>query len=141
MKSFLEGSSYILRFEKDELVMEQLRAFVMKENIKGAWVSGLGGLTWAELGFYDLTAQAYLWTKLEEPLELLNLTGNIALADNEPFLHIHATVSDASQYARGGHLNEAAVAGTVELHLQLIGGSKGLKRSLDTKTGLKLFDS
>ena len=94
---------------------------------------------WAELGFYDLAAQQYNWTKLDELLELTNLTGNIAWQDGEPVLHLHATVSDASMHAYGGHLKEAEVGGTVEVMIHAI-VSDGLTRKLDESTGLNLLD-
>lgn len=132
--------NYTLRLEKGELLIESLTRFIKDKNLKGGWIIGIGGLAWAELGFYDLNAQAYLWTRFDEPLELLNITGNIAWERKEPFLHLHATVSDASQYARGGHVQEAEVSGTVEIFIHMWDDDKGFKRSDDKATGLKLFD-
>jgi predicted DNA-binding protein with PD1-like motif len=132
--------NYTLQLKKGELLIETLTKFVNEKELKGGWVLGLGGLAWAELGFYDTTAQAYLWTRFDEPLELLNITGNISINDSKPFLHLHATVSDASQYARGGHVKEAEVSGTAEIFIHLWDDKKGFKRSDDKATGLKLLD-
>ncbi len=132
--------NYTLRFAKGELVVKQLTAFIKEHDLKGGWVVGLGGLSWAELGFYDLTTQEYEWTKFDEPLELANLSGNIAWQDGEPALHLHATVSDASLHASGGHLKEAEAAGTVELFIHRWLDSSGLNRTKDKETGLNLLD-
>lgn len=130
--------NYTLRLDRGELVVENLLGFVKDQNIKGGWVTGLGGLAWAELGFYDLNTEEYSWTKLEEPLELTNLTGNVAWKDGEPALHLHATVSDFSLHARGGHLKEAETAGTVEIFITR--NETGFERSHDDNTGLNLLN-
>lgn len=132
--------NYTLQLRKGELLIETLSKFVTDKKLKGGWVIGLGGLAWAELGFYDTNAQAYLWTRFDEPLELLNITGNISCMDSKPWLHLHATVSDASQYARGGHIREAEVSGTVEILIHKWDDQKGFKRFDDEATGLKLLD-
>lgn len=131
--------NYTLRFERGELVVEQLLAFVRKQNLRGGWIVGLGGLAWAELGFYDLQTREYSWKKIDEPLELTNLTGNIAWQDGKPVLHLHATVSDASFHAQAGHLKEAEAAGTVEIFIHRWLDDKGLARQKDDKTGLNLL--
>ncbi|MDQ3123123.1 MAG: DNA-binding protein [bacterium] len=140
MKFIKDEFNYTLRLEKGELLVESLTKFVTENKIKGGWVMGLGGLKWAELGFYDLPSQSYTWAKLDEPLELTNLTGNLAWQDEAPLLHLHATVSGSSLHARGGHLKESEVAGTVELFLHFWDGDKGLKRTHDSSTGLALLE-
>lgn len=132
--------NYTLRFEKDELIVEGIKKFVKEHNIRGGWIVGLGGLQWAELGFYDLNAQEYEWSKLEELLELANMTGNIAWQDDDPVLHLHATVSDASMHARAGHLREAQAAGTVEVFIHRWLDGAGLQRKKDDQTGLNLLN-
>lgn len=138
MKYVFDGKHYTLRFETGESVVDGLSRFAQEQDIKGAWVKGLGGLASAELGFYDLSAKEYSWTKFDEPLELTNLTGNIARQNNELVLHLHATVSDAGMHAHGGHLREAIVGGTVEVMIHAIGGDP--TRKLDEATGLNLLD-
>lgn len=132
--------NYTLRFEKGELVVDQLTRFISDHQIKGGWIVGLGGLSWAELGFYDLNAQEYDWKRFDELLELTNATGNIAWQDDKPVLHLHATISDASFHAHGGHLKEAEAAGTVEIFIHRWLDSSGLNRSSDKGTGLNLLD-
>lgn len=139
MTSAFDGYNYVLRLNTGELICKTLVKFAQDNNIKGGFVSGIGGLAWAEIGFYDLTAKAYAWSRFDEPLELLSLNGNLAWKEKEPFLHLHASVSDASQYARGGHLNEAAVGGNTEIFIHMW-NNKDLKRSFDKQTGLYLFD-
>ncbi len=139
MEYRFDGQNYILRLNKGELIVKSLKTFIKEKKINGGWITGLGGLTWAELGFYDLASEEYAWSKYEELLELTNLTGNIAWQDDEPALHLHATVSDASLHAVGGHLNEAEAAGTVEIFIHCWQSDERLERSKDSQTGLNLL--
>jgi predicted DNA-binding protein with PD1-like motif len=134
-----DGYNYTLRFEKGEMFVEQLTSFVREQNVRGGWIVGLGGLAWAELGFYDLKAQEYQWKKLDMTLELTSLTGNIAWKDGEPALHLHANVGDAGLQVYGGHLKQAEVAGTVEIFIHRWLKEEGLNRALDEQTGLNLL--
>lgn len=132
--------NYTLRFDKGEKFVGLLVEFVKEHNIKGGWIIGLGGLAWVELGFYDLNTQEYQWSKFDEPLELANLTGNIAWQGNEPVLHLHATIADASFHAKAGHLKEAETAGTVEIFIHRWLHDKSLARQKDNNTGLNLLE-
>lgn len=132
-----KDDKYLLVFQKDERLVDTLSTFVREQNIRGGWISGLGGLQSVELGFYDLHAQQYVWRQFDVLLELTNLTGNIAYKDDELVLHLHATVSNADYQAYGGHVREAVVAGTVELVIQ---PWPLLARTQDELTGLNLLD-
>ena len=70
--------------------------------------------------------------------EVLSLTGNLALRDNEPFFHIHVALGLRDGSARGGHLFEATVRPTVELVLTTY--AKPVRRRVDPETGLPLLD-
>ena len=135
-----DGYNYLLRFDKDELLIAALTDFVKKQGIKAAWVSGLGGAQWAELGFYDLPATTYRWQRFDELLEVTALQGNIAWKDSEPALHLHGTLTNSQFQAIGGHVKELAVAGTCELFLHTIFGDEKLTRSANETTGLSLLD-
>lgn len=132
--------NYVIRLEKGELLVESLHKFVKERDIKGAWLMGLGAAEWAELGFYDLSAQAYNWQRFNEPLEVTSLQGNVAWKDGEPALHIHGTLSKADFTAIGGHVKELSVGGTCEIFLHLLDNDELLTRSLDGKTGLSLLN-
>lgn len=139
MVSLHVAPGWVLRFERGELLVESILKFCQKEGIKAAWLNGLGGLAWAELGFYDLDNKTYYWEKLNQPLELLSLEGNIVADEQDGVrLHAHISVSDEHMNGKGGHLKEAEVAGTVEILVNVLPGA--LTRRIDEKTGLKLLD-
>ncbi len=131
--------NYTLRLDKDEKLVENLLSFVRTNQIRGAWVFALGGLKEAELGMYDLEAKRYNFTNIAGPLELVSLTGTVAWQDNEPALHLHASVSDKTLAVCGGHLKEAVVSGTVEVFIHVWDTDKGFERQHDEQSGLNLL--
>lgn len=129
-----------MRLEKGERLMAGLQELIEKEPVGSAWVSGLGGAAWAELGFYDLPNQSYKWQKIDEPLEITSLQGNIAFDEaGEPVLHIHGTFSRADFTAHGGHVKDLEVAGTCEILVSHWDGEK-ITRRHDDQVGLSLLD-
>lgn len=135
-----DSYNYIVRLKKGELLIESLTALVQAQDIKAAWVNGLGGALWAELGFYDLPAKNYKWQRFDELLEITSLQGNVSWKDNRPALHVHGTVSGCDFKTVGGHVKELAVAGTCEVFLHTIFVDKPLMRTTDSETGLALLD-
>ena len=130
-------SNYVVRLEKGELIMESLTTLMEQFQVKSGFLYGLGGALWAELGFYSLEWQEYEFTKIDELFEISNMTGNIARVDDEPFLHVHATVAGRDLQARAGHLKEAAVGGTVEVYITPF--EQSVERVHDDEVGLKLL--
>ena len=139
MKYIQNGQNYLMRLEKGELLVENLNRLVEDEKIGGAWLSGLGAASWAELGYYDLEGQAYHWKKFEELMEITSIQGNVAWDGDKPVIHMHGTFSGQDMKAFGGHIRELEAGGTVEIFVQKFGQDK-ITRSQDEKTGLKLLD-
>src|SRR3989344_423755 len=129
---------YIVRIDKGELLTENLLRLTKDQNIMGAWISGLGGALWAEVGFYNLTDKQYKSQKIEKLLEITSLTGNISWMGAEPVLHIHGTFSDEDMGTYGGHVLELAVAGTCELRLTET--NEPINRMRSEEVGLNLFN-
>ncbi|MDZ7744700.1 MAG: PPC domain-containing DNA-binding protein [Candidatus Saccharibacteria bacterium] len=134
-----DGYNWLVKLDKGDLLVENLTKLVKQENIRGAWVSGLGAALWAELGYYDLDAQEYQWQKFDQLLEITSLQGNVAWSSDEPVLHIHGSFSDKNLQAIGGHVKEVAVGGTCEVFLHRWFGEAGLSRQKDDSTGLYLL--
>lgn len=135
MKRKFDGYNWLLRLDKGDLLIKELSSLAEAENLQGAWISGLGGALWAELGFYDLDAQKYRWKKLDQLLEITNLQGTVAWQDDRPAIHVHGTFSTPDMKAFGGHVKELEVGGTCEIMLHT--WHKGrLNRGKDTATGL-----
>lgn len=128
----------LIRLSKSEKLIENLTKYCLDNHIKAAQVSGIGAVLWAEVGYYDLDRKEYQYKKYEETMELTSLSGNVSEKDGQPFLHLHANISGREGKTYGGHLKEAAAAGTVEIFLTPVEGP--ISRKLDEGTGLALWD-
>ena len=102
MKSRKIGKEYLLRLEKGEELLAQLTGFCAQNDIKSGWVTGLGGVDRATLGYYNQTKQKYVFRRVKDAVELANLAGNLSEVEGKPFLHLHATVTNKNNQAHGG---------------------------------------
>lgn len=139
MNYIQKDGQYLVKFDKGEEVVSTLTEFLAEQNLSSGWVSGLGGLQTATIGYFDQTAKQYFWQEISGNLELANLTGNIASLDSKPFMHLHASISDESLNCKAGHLKSAVVGGTVELLITPL-SSMELTRQKDEQSGLSLLD-
>jgi predicted DNA-binding protein with PD1-like motif len=100
-------------------------------------LTGIGAISDAIIGYFDPHKKTYLRIHEKGQAEVLSLTGNLALRDNEPFFHVHVALGRRNGSARGGHLSEE-VRPTVELVLTAY--PKSVRRKTDPETGLPLLD-
>lgn len=127
----------ILRIDKGEKIVESIVSFCRDNKINGAWISGLGAVSSATLGLYDLGSKEYHTKDFEGPLEIANLVGNVGVVEKKTKAHIHAVFSDKNMEAIGGHLEEATVAATCEIKLEIL--DVELTRKKDENIGLDLI--
>ena len=108
--------------EKGKPLVETLTKAVTDLKLKGGRISGIGAVEKVELGYYDLHEKTYLRKTFDEgDFELISLNGNISLKNGEPFVHVHTTIGDRNFQVFGGHLFEAEVAVTAEIHILPLG--------------------
>jgi len=131
----------VARLERGEALHDALGRLVEEHGIGAAWLSALGAFESCALCEYDQRAQAYRSAqRIDTPVEILNLTGNISFKDGTPFAHVHATVSrevGGVIEILGGHL-EAATVFACELRLDVY-DDLVLGREHDAATGLSLW--
>jgi hypothetical protein len=130
------SEGFILRLERGEELFTELLAFAKKENITAGILHGIGAMSGIEVGYYNLKTKEYSFKKLNEPLEVVSMTGNAALVDGEPFFHIHAVFSDIELKCYGGHVKSGIVHVTMEIFFRPY--STRVVRELDENIGLKL---
>lgn len=134
------GQQLVVRIDRGEEVMTELRALCERERIHLAAVSGLGAADYVDMGLYDVEKQEYQGMTLEQPLEITSLIGSVTEEDGKPYLHLHINVADASGRAYGGHLRECRIGGTCELFLTEAAGHVSRREDWFSNTGLKLYD-
>jgi len=134
VKYFVLGSTYVVRLDAGERILETLRGLCERDAIGGGYFHGLGAVGEAEIGHFDPAANAYSWLEVPGPSEIVSLYGNITTMDGRPFLHAHIALGEGDFGVRGGHLKEAVVSVTCEVTLVRFRDDIGRKK--DAATGL-----
>jgi len=138
MKSRKVENTYVIRLERGEKIIESIKEFCIKNNIKCGYFNGIGALNEVELGHYIVENKKYTSKIFKQPLEIINLTGNITMMDKEFYLHCHITLSDEKMIAIAGHLKEGIISATCELVLVKLDDT--INRKYDDFIGLNLLD-
>ena len=128
-----DARTYLLEFRTGQEVMQGLLAFARKHKLVSGHLTGIGAISQAVVGYFDPLSKAYLRIHEKDQAEVLALTGNLALYDNEPFFHVHIALGRRDGSARGGHLFEATVHPTVELVLTAY--ARPVRRKTDLESG------
>ncbi len=140
MKAKFDGYNWLARLERGEKLVESLDRLIIEQDIKTAWLFGIGAASSAEVGYYDLKNKDYVWKKVDKDLEILSLQGNLTLGEDKPLIHLHGLFSDESGKTFGGHVKDLTVSITCELFLHNWFAGQGITRFIDPDTGLKLLD-
>ena len=138
MKLLLKDSRrYFLRFNAGEEVLGILKNFLRKEKIFAGYFSAIGACQTAELAYFNLATKKYENKVFQEDLEIVSLTGNSAVKDNEIVLHAHTVLSGANFSTLGGHAMKLVVSATCEMFLIKLDGR--MERKLDLEANLNLL--
>lgn len=142
MKYIKDGSSYIVRIDRGEEVLDKLNEFIKETDIKAASITGIGATSEVELGVYSVKKREYIKNKYEGEFEILSLIGNITEDAGEPYIHLHIMISDGLAQGAGitvgGHLNKCIISGTCELRIDEC--ENAYQRRVDDETGIKIID-
>src|SRR2546427_5506890 len=129
-----DTKTYLLVFHTGQEVMDGLLAFARKHNLVAGHLTGIGAISDAVIGYFDPQKKAYLRTPEKEQAEVLSLTGNLALYNNQPFFHVHVALGLRDGSSRGGHLFSMTVRPTVEM--VLTASPPSVRRKIDPETRL-----
>ena len=130
-------NAIVLRVDRGEEILEQLKAVCLKENVKLASVSGIGAINDLTSGVWDVERKEYYSNHFTGVYEVANLVGTITTMNGEYYAHIHISAGDAQGHVVGGHLNRAVVSATSEIVLHLIDGT--VEREFSPEVGLNLL--
>jgi predicted DNA-binding protein with PD1-like motif len=131
-------TTFALVFAKGDEPVEGIAAFARDEGISAARFTGIGAFGSVVVGYFDRDLRDYRRIAIDEQVEVLSLSGDIAIdADRRPQVHAHVVVGKADGTAHGGHLLEARVWPTLEVVLEE--SPAALRKRLDRETGLALI--
>lgn len=131
------GTSYVVRLDKNEMVVEKLREVCEKEGIKLGSLSGFGSIDKASLGIFHTKEKIYEKIDNIEPMQIVSLIGNITTKDGKPYFHCHMSLCDKDNVMYGGHLNDCRVSSTAEFIIHSVDGV--VEREFDRSLGLNVF--
>lgn len=130
-------NTIVVRLNRGEEVLTELKQIVAKENIKLAQINALGATDNFTVGAYSLIDKLYHKNTFTGTYEIVSLHGNITTMNSETYLHLHMSCADEKGNVVGGHLNECIISATCEMFINIVDGS--IERELDLETGLNIL--
>lgn len=130
-------NTIVARIDKNEEILEQVKAIALKENIKLASVQALGAVDDFTVGAFKTREKNYLANQFKGCYEIVSLTGTINTTNGAVYTHLHMSAANERGEVVGGHLNRAHVSATCEMVLTIIDGT--VDRAFDEEIGLNLL--
>lgn len=96
-------------------ILSGLTELAERRHITSAYITGLGGLSTALLGWGDPSNGAFKKVVVDQKAELVSLVGNISMRNGKPYVHLHGVVGLSDGSTRAGHVIEAHVAPIAEI--------------------------
>ena len=127
----------IVRMDKGEDIVKQVKNGALKEKIKLASISALGAINEFTVGVFKTKEKKYYANEFKGDFEIVSLTGTINTMNDEYYSHMHLSAGNDPGQVFGGHLNKAIVSATCEMVIQIINGE--VDRYFDEEVGLNLL--
>ncbi|OGZ60648.1 MAG: hypothetical protein A2932_00420 [Candidatus Spechtbacteria bacterium RIFCSPLOWO2_01_FULL_46_10] len=131
------NNSYTVRLDPGEEFIKTLQDFCEKKGIYAGSLEAVGSAKELQLACYNLGRKEYEMKDFSEFVEILNVTGNVALKEGKVFVHAHGVFGRADMTTFGGHVNKCVISATAEVVLRA--GEGEVKREFDETTGLYLL--
>ena len=111
------GTAHVfdVAFTTGDEILSGLTDLAIKHNITSGYITGLGGLSSALLGFGDPPINAFRRIPVDAKSELVSLTGHIQTRDGVPTVHLHAIVALKDGSTKAGHVFELHVTPIAEI--------------------------
>ena len=131
------GSTVVVRIDRGEEVLEQLKTVCEKENVLLGSVSAIGATDDFTVGVFDTDTKVYKENVYTGAHEIVSLLGNVTAMNGKHYAHLHMCAANEAGNAVGGHLNRAVISATCELFISVIDGA--VDRFRDEEAGLNLL--
>ncbi|HUA00757.1 MAG TPA: DUF296 domain-containing protein [Candidatus Aquilonibacter sp.] len=107
--------TFEVTFGMGDEIMSGLSEFAERNHVSSAYISGIGGLSTATLGWGDPQKGGVKTIPVDQKCELASLLGSISMQRGQVFVHAHAVVSFSDGSTKGGHLVDAHASPFVEV--------------------------
>ncbi|RLB08278.1 MAG: DNA-binding protein [Deltaproteobacteria bacterium] len=130
--------TYLIRLPHGADLLEVLTEQCRKRGVRVGFLSVIGAVQEATIGYYDQKDRLYRSRQISGGLEITSCMGNISLKDGTVMVHAHILLSDAGGKTYGGHLMSPTILFAGEALIQELEGEP-LERKYDEVTGLFLW--
>ncbi len=127
----------LVRIDRNEEIIEQIRRLAEREEVRLASVQALGAVDDFTVGVFNTRDKTYASNRFQGAFDIVSLTGTISTMDGEFYCHLHMSAGDSTGAVFGGHLNYANVSATCEMVITVIPGKAD--RKFSEEIGLNLF--
>jgi predicted DNA-binding protein with PD1-like motif len=125
----------VIRIDRGKALAEEIKRATEERGLYNSWIlGGVGALECAEIGVYRWDEERYEKLRVEEPMELISMQGNVS---DEGIAHIHCSLSNGERTV-SGHFFDARVHIFAELAFLRL--DTRLTRKREIKKGLKALD-
>ncbi len=127
------GRVFVLKLNEGEHPHSSIEEMLAKQDIKFAWINGIGGFSWARIGVFDPVNRKYDTMDIEpmegHVLEVVSLAGNSVLGEDGNYhTHLHVNIARNPGEPYSGHLVDAIVTPFLELLIvELLGDDKSIR--------------
>ena len=133
-----QTKAYAVIFGKGDEAFSGLLEFAEKYHITSAHFTAIGALNGATLGWFDPRRKMYKKIPVHGQVEVIGMSGDIALYQERPVVHAHMTVGTSDGTTSGGHVLEAYVSPTLEVIVTV--DPIAMQKRFDPETNLTLID-
>ena len=132
-----QGKAWALILESGDEFSDCIHRFAKDNHLSAADFKGIGAFRRVVVGYFDWERKDYKRIPFDEQLEVLALTGDVALENGKAKAHAHVVLGGQDGSVCGGHLLEAHVRPTLEIVVRE--SPQELKRVYDPESGLNLI--
>ena len=133
-----QTQQYAIIFYQGDEVFSGLQEFAEKYHVTSAHFTAIGAVNGATLAWFDPKRKMYKKIPLQGQLEVVGMSGDIALYQGKPVVHTHMVVGYPDGTTRGGHVLGAYASPTLEVMLTF--DSIAMHKRFDPETDLTLID-
>ena len=131
------GNNIVVRMDRGEDIVEQVKVLAEREQIRLASVQALDAVNDFTVGVFNTETKVYGSNRFQGPYEIVSLTGTIDTMDGKFYTHLHMSAGNAQGQVFGGHLNRAVISATCEMIVTVIDGQ--VDRQFSEEIGLNLL--
>lgn len=138
MQNFEIKNRYAVRIPLDADLYESIQNFCVAKNILNGRFTGTGTLKSAVLSFFRQVEKDSVLNKIQKPLEMIHLAGNISEKNGVPVIYGKMMVVDSTSKVSGGHFEPGTKAFNAEIFIDEFSGID-MHREYDSSTGLSIW--